>query len=106
MKIEFALDFIPRRMKELGYEDNYITRWRHFQLDVGEILKLDDNNEYYLLIEPHVSLQVKSKTGAYDISDISINEFQYEHKGKVTVKNSSDTEIITALFIQVIPNHH
>lgn len=104
MTVEFALDYIPRRMKELGYENNYITRWRHFQLDKGEVLKLDDNNEYYMLIQPHVKLQVKSKTGAYDFSDIGINEFQYEHKGKVTVKNNSE-EIITALFIQVIPNH-
>lgn len=105
MTVEFALDYIPRRMKELGYGDNYITRWRHFQLDKGEVLQLEDNNEYYLLIDPHLKLQVKSKTGFFDMMDININEFQYEHKGKITVKNNAE-EIITALFIQVIPNHN
>lgn len=104
MTVEFALDYIPRRMKELGYENSYITRWRHFQLEKDQVLKFDDTNEYYMLINPHVQLQVRSKTGVFDFADIGINEFQYEHKGKVTVRNNSE-ETITALFIQVIPNH-
>ena len=90
MTVEFALDFIPRRMKELGYGDNYITRWRHFQLEKNQNLKIESPNEYYMLIKPDTHIAVKSKTGVFDYADEGINEMQYEHKGKIQVKNKSE----------------
>lgn len=105
MKIEFALDFIPRRMRELGYGTNYITRWRHFQLDVNEVLKVDADNEYYYLIEPTADFSVRSKFGTFDMGDVTINEMQYEHRGKIHIHNFSKIPNLV-LFIQVIPQHH
>lgn len=105
MTVAFALDFIPRRMRELGYENNYITRWRQLQIDGDQTLTIEANNEYYYLIKPNLDFTVSSKFGVNDLTDISINEMQYEHRGKITIKNkSSDPQLIQ--FIQVIPQHH
>jgi len=104
MKTEFALDYIPRRMKELGFYNNYLTRWRHFQIDPLGSLLIHADNEFFLLIEPGNFLQVSSKFGVYDINDTSINEMQYEHRGKIYIQNNADVPVM-ALFIQVIPTH-
>jgi hypothetical protein len=104
MKTEFALDFIPRRMRELGYGTNYITRWRHIQLDAKSLLKIDADNEYYFLIEPSADFSVRSKFGIYDVRDRAINEMQYEHRGKIKIQNFSRYSKLI-LFIQVIPQH-
>lgn len=105
MNTEFALDFIPRRMKELGYGKNYITRWRHLQIDAAGILKIDAENEYYYLIQPGTLIAVKSKFGDYNVNDPGINEMQYEHKGKIEISNlHKEPQLV--LFIQVIPKHH
>lgn len=104
MTVAFALDFIPRRMRELGYENNYITRWRQLQLDGDQTLTIEAHNEYYYLIKPNLDFIVQSKFGVNDLTDTSINEMQYEHRGKITIKNKShDTQLIQ--FIQVIPQH-
>jgi len=104
MTVEFALDFIPRRMRELGYNENYISRWRQLQVEGNTTLKIESPNEYYLLISPSALISVRSKFGVFDLSDASINEMQYEHRGKIEIKNSSpDPQLV--LFIQVIPDH-
>lgn len=104
MTVEFALDFIPRRMRELGYGENYITRWRHFQLEPNQTLKLEGNNEYFMLINPNSNFAVRSKAGVFDLLDVAVDEQKYEHRGKIQIKNrAEETQLI--LFIQVIPNH-
>ncbi len=102
MTVEFALDYIPRRMKELGFGDDYLIRWRHFQIDGAKTKIIEANNELYLLIDPGSLVIVKSKAGIYDIGDFAINEMQYEHRGKIAVINK-DPRTIAVLFIQVIP---
>jgi len=104
MTVEFALDIIPRRMRELGYDKYYITRWKHLQIDGGATLKIESYNEFYFLITPSGNFRVKSKMGIYDETDPAINEMQYEHRGKIEISNLNDTSKLI-LFIQVIPNH-
>ena len=36
MTTELAMAYIPNRMKELGYENNYHIRFRHFVLQAKE----------------------------------------------------------------------
>lgn len=105
MDTAFAIDFIPRRMYELGYGKNYITRWRHLQVDGNQVLKIDASNEYYFLIEPTQDFTVKSSLGTFDLKDTAINEQQYEHRGKIEIINDSRSPQLI-LFIQVIPKHH
>ena len=104
MQLAFAIDYIPRRMKELGFENNYLTRWRHFQLEGSASFRIDANNEFFLLINPDPNISVKSKFGMYDLSDMGINEMQYEHRGKIEITNNNNT-VVLILFIQVIPTH-
>lgn len=104
MTVEFALDYIPRRMCEMGFGENYITRWRHFQIGPEASLKIDADNEFFMLIAPDGSMRVKSKFGVYDLRDTGINEMQYEHRGKIEITNIS-TAWNMVLFIQVIPTH-
>ncbi|MDP1800828.1 MAG: hypothetical protein Q8L81_05720 [Bacteroidota bacterium] len=105
MNVQFALEYTKRRMQELGYGDAYILRWRFLQIDANATIKLEGNNEYYLLINPNIGIKVSSKTGVFDLTDTSINEMQYEHRGKIEVKNITGEKKFV-LFIQVIPNHN
>lgn len=104
MNVEFAIEYAKRRMKELGYGDEFIIRWRHLQLSENETVVLPGNNEFYLLINPVAAVKVSSKTGVYDQADGSINEMQYEHRGKTVVQNK-EKGFQFVLFIQLIPNH-
>jgi hypothetical protein len=104
MTVEFALDFIPRRMRELGYGDQYLIRWRHFQVASQEIIRIDADNEFFYLIDPGRFAIVQSNFGTYDATDYGINEMQYEHRGKILFTNRADASILV-LFIQVIPTH-
>ena len=104
MNIQFAIDYIPRRMKELGFGDDYNIRWRHFQIDRASTLKVNAENEFFMLIDPKEDIIVKSKFGMFDVKDTSINEMQYEHRGKISITNLSK-QVQLVLFIQVIPQH-
>ena len=104
MNTPFAIDYVPRRMRELGFGNNYLTRWRHFQLEPAGTLRIDADNEFFLLINPNRNISVRSKFGVYDLSDPGINEMQYEHRGKIDVVNNSRAYMMV-LFIQVIPTH-
>lgn len=104
MNTNFAIDYIPRRMRELGFGNQYLTRWRQFQVLGGETLHIDADNEYFLLIEPSNLIGVRSKFGVYDQDDEGINEMQYEHRGKIDVVNKSEDPLLV-LFIQIIPKH-
>lgn len=104
MTVEFALDYIPRRMQELGFGPNYLTRWRHFQIEPGGVLDIDAHNEFFYLIAPDSTVKVQSKFGVYDLRDTGINEMQYEHRGRITLTNLTPAWTL-ALFIQAIPTH-
>ena len=104
MTVEFAIAYIPMRMRELGYEDRYIIRWRHIYLDGNETKNIVANNEFYYLIQPTNTIVVKSKFGIYDQKAQNINELQYEHRGHISVKNTISTAQ-WVLFIQAIPRH-
>lgn len=104
MTAAFALDIIPRRMKELGYYQGYVMRLRHFQVDKNDTLIIDAQNEYYYLIEPTEAIEVSSKMGMYNVGEYRINEMIYEHQGNIKVKNLTTLQAF-AVFIQVIPNH-
>ena len=104
MTAEFAIAFIPQRMKELGYGADYLVRWRQLQLDANGILDIDAQNEYYYLISPGDNIEVSSKFGVFNVSDATINELQFEHRGKIKIKSFSPSPLFIT-FIQVIPNH-
>jgi hypothetical protein len=102
MNIGFVLDQIPRRMKELGYGNNYYTRIRHFNLSASQEILINAMTDYYYLIEENQNLKMESHLGIYDTANNKINEMQHEHHGQITITNKS-IENIQVILIQVIP---
>jgi hypothetical protein len=108
MTINYALEHIPRRMRELGVNDNYFLKFRHFVIPPNDTVTIDGYNEYFFLVQAGNDLKVRSEFGVYDLFDTGINEQQYEHQGKITITNpSSPTAGMYKhiKFIQVIPKH-
>ena len=103
MYLAFALDHIPRRMSELGFGNNYLTRYRQIYSDPAKKVRIDADNQYWYLIEPD-AIKVESQRGVFDLSDTAINMQQHEHSGKIIVTNNTGG-YKWVLFIQVIPQH-
>ncbi|MEP7374723.1 MAG: hypothetical protein ABI675_15110 [Chitinophagaceae bacterium] len=103
MTVSLALEYIPRRMCELGYENNYHIRFRHLLLMPGEERAIAAYNQLFILIEPTSDMRIESDVGLFDLSEDMINEFQYEHTGEVHLTNLSPVSGHVR-FIQVIPN--
>ena len=102
MTTALALEYIPRRMRELGYGSDYYLRFRHLVLKGGEDTELDAYNQIYILIEEVQDCSIVSDFGIYDTSFTITNEQQYEHQGTIRIKNQR-TGINHVRFIQVIP---
>lgn len=104
MTIALALEYIPRRMEELGYGKNYYIRFRHFVLQPKEAVEIDAYNQFFILVEEVAHAKVESDFGLYDISESNTNEQSYEHQGAIIITNTTD-QINHLRFIQVIPKH-
>lgn len=117
MKTELALASIPRRMRELGYGDNYFIHHRHLRLPASKDLKINAANEFYFLIEEDALtfssskyegsdslFRVVSDSGIYDLAEKKADEMQHEHTGNITVKNLTKIDLFIK-FIQVIPKN-
>jgi hypothetical protein len=104
MNIALALEYIPRRMNELGYGTNYYIRFRHFVMQPSEKLDIDAYNQFFILVEEINDASVVSEFGLFDIAETKVNEQTYEHQGEIKITNYSNA-INHVRFIQVIPKH-
>jgi hypothetical protein len=104
MNLAFALDHIPRRMHEMGFGDNYLTRYRHFIVKDKKTVIISAHNQYWYFIEPE-GLKIESERGVFDMDDTTINMQQHEHSGKIKIVNATANRDMWILFIQVIPQH-
>ena len=104
MNTAFALDYIPRRMKDLGHGPEYYTRPRHFVLKALETREVQANTELFMLIEENANVRIESDFALYDLSDRDTNEQSYEHQGTIRITNHS-TSVTHLRFIQVIPKN-
>lgn len=104
MTTALALEYIPRRMRELGFGSDYYIRFRHLVLKSNEETELDAFNQIYILIEEAQDCSIRSDFGIYDTSFTLTNEQQYEHQGTIRIKNQR-SGINHVRFIQVIPKH-
>lgn len=104
MNIAFALDYIPRRMQELGYGLNYTTRYKHFRVVKLQTINIRSYNQLMLLITPEANIRVVSTRGIYEAEESTIGFQQHEHSGKVTITNTGLSDYLV-LFIQVIPSN-
>ena len=102
MTTALALEYIPRRMEELGHGANYYIRFRHIVLQPAERLEIEAYNQFYILVDEPENMRIVSDFGIYDLSNDKTNEQFYEHQGTILIKNYA-TVVSHARFIQVIP---
>ncbi|MCU0435922.1 MAG: hypothetical protein MUC87_20865 [Bacteroidia bacterium] len=102
MNILFAMEYIPRRMCELEFGQNYVMRYQHIRLENSEIILLNVDNDLLLLISPETGIRIESSTGVFEINDPAVKQQQHEHTGTVKIINRNKF-FIHAVFIQVTP---
>ena len=104
MTIELALEYIPRRMEELGFGNRYTLRFRHLVLQPSDKLTIDAQSQFFILVDQISGISVESQTGLFDLSSSSANEMQYEHQGIINIRNMNG-RTTHIRFIQVIIKH-
>lgn len=102
MTSDLALDYISRRMVEMGYGKHYLIRFRHILLKMGEVREISAYNQIFLLIEPMSTIRIESDVGLFDVNEDHANEIQYEHRGRIKITNLSLSPT-NARFLQAIP---
>jgi hypothetical protein len=102
MTIDLAIDYIRRRMLELGHGDLYHLRFRHYVLTPRQRISIDALDQLFILIEPVGNVNVESVFGMYDLTVDNSNELQYEHQGQIQLSNYT-YRVQHVRFIQVIP---
>ena len=102
MTSDLALDYIARRMNEMGFGKKYLIRFRHILLKLGEVREISAYNQIFLLIEPMPNIRIESDVGLFDLTEDHANEMQYEHRGRIKITNLSLTPT-NARFLQAIP---
>jgi hypothetical protein len=96
----FILDFIPKRMKQLGYQ-NWHTRYRELTVLGTSKVSITAYNELWFIVDHPVGLIIDSDYGIYDSTGESSNENMHQHKGEITIENPESTPR-KIIFIQVI----
>jgi hypothetical protein len=102
MTSDLALEYIARRMAEMGYGKRYLLRFRHILLKMGEEREITAYNQIFLLIDPVATIRIESDVGLFDLNEDHANEMQYEHRGRIKIINLSLSPT-NARFIQAIP---
>lgn len=102
MTSDLALEYIARRMAEMGYGKRYLLRFRHILLQMGEERKITAYNQILLLIDPVATIRIESDVGLFDLNEDHANEMQYEHRGQIKITNLSLSPT-NARFLQAIP---
>jgi hypothetical protein len=105
MTVDLALEYIPRRMRELGYGDDYSLRFAHLVLQPNEVVNVEASCQFFILVEEPANISVESEMGIFNLALTTTNEQQYEHQGQVTVTNLAGA-VNNVRFIQVIPKNN
>ena len=87
MTFDFASEYIPRRMKELGYGDGYHLRLKHLNMAAGEKRILEAYNQLIILVKVGINTKVESDMGVMDEADFYLPENRCEHQGLITMTN-------------------
>jgi len=98
-----AIELAKQKMLELGVGENYLIRFRHFQIAPLSQVKLKGFNELLILVRPDYNVKVYSKAGIYNEQDNGINEMQYVHRGVTVIFNQKKDAYLQVKVLQVIP---
>ena len=100
MSEEFALQYIPQRVRERGY-DRYRLEFQSLQLAPGEEREITAYNELWLLLEADEGIIIRSDYGLYSVRDEQAPENVHEHADQILIRNASHL-VQRVQFIQVV----
>lgn len=100
MTERFILEYIPHRMKQLGFS-NYHIRYRNLLVLGISSLVVEAYNELYFIIGDPDNILIESDYGVYDSSEFYNGENIYQHRGEIVITNTSEPNQ-RIKFIQVI----
>jgi hypothetical protein len=99
MTEQFILDYIPIRIKQLGYH-NYHIRYRDLTIPAEFTTTIEAYTDLYFIVDDPLGLIVESDYGVY-FPSTTLYDNIHQHKGEIQITNN-DVESRRIKFIQVI----
>ena len=96
----FALQYIPQRVRERGYQQ-YRLEFQDLQLSANEEREVTAYNELWLLLEADEGIMIQSDYGRYEAHGGQLPENVHEHADNILIRNVA-REAQRVTFIQVI----
>ena len=100
MSEQFIIQYIPQRMKQLGYTAYHI-RYRDILVEPLAVIVIPAYNELYFLIDEPDKTVIESDYGVYDTWVPLSNDNQHQHRGEIKLTNREFANM-RVKFIQVI----
>jgi hypothetical protein len=100
MTEQFILQFIPRRIKELDYQEYYIS-YADKVIEGGSIQAIQAYNSLYFIVDDPIGLRVESDYGVYDLTDNPSSDNVHQHRGEIIITNPG-TDSRRIKFIKVV----
>jgi len=100
MTEQFILEYIPRRVRGLGYH-KYHLRYKDLNIPPSATIVFAAYNELYFVVGDPQDISIESSYGVYDTSGDPTASNVHEHRGEITVSNRGD-EARRVKFVQVI----
>jgi hypothetical protein len=89
MSEPFILDYLPLRMKQLGYSKYYV-RPRDLLIKSLEEVVIPAYNELFFIVDEPLGLIVESDYGVYDSTENAVPENIHIHRGEIIITNPGD----------------
>ena len=103
MSEDLILNYIPQRMKQLGYTE-WIIRHRDFGLSDFSEIRIQAYNELFFIIGDPPGFDVQSDYGLYGQGEGFLKENIHEHRGDIRIVNNSDDSRRIQLIQVIIVN--
>lgn len=104
MSEQFIPEYIPHRMKQLGYS-RWFVRHRDFGVAESSEIVLSTSNELFIIVGDPQGFEVESDYGLYVSGpDEFLEENAHEHKGNIRILNVGDSDNRITMIQVIIVN--
>lgn len=100
MSEAFALEYMERKLKQLGYK-NYHLRYRDIALKQDSIEQIEAYNDLYCVLGEPQGVYIESSYGMYDATGAYNRDNIHLHRGEIRI-NNTNLEMIRIKFLQAI----
>jgi len=101
MTEQFIIDYIPKRVSQLGFS-KYHIHYKDMVIQPGSAMVIPAYNELFFIVDNPGNIIVESSYGMYDsYTPPGLEQNQHEHRGEIVITNPAPTPS-RIKFIQVI----